>query len=308
MLPEASADGRSAHGIFRPMDDYARHYAILKVTGEIDWKALRARYKRLIGQWHPDRFQFDAPERELAEEHSKQITLAYQALERYYRSHGVLPRVGGESRPEPAPNRASAMHESAVQPEKPAADTRRDSGARPEPKHGRYVLLLLSSVLMAAFAVYRYSDVEESSGAASDDNARTEEGADAASAADGAPTGGISAGSTLGEVYAIQGIPTRTEGDVWHYGKSSIRFAQGKVVSWTQDPANPLRIARDQPPQLREGLFDVGSTKDEVRSILGAPVTETENVWDYGPSRVYFEHNRVVRWETSPLQPLHAPR
>jgi hypothetical protein len=168
---------------------------------------------------------------------------------------------------------------------------------------------MFSSVLMAAFAVYRYSDVEESSGAARDaDNPRTEEAADAASAGDAAPSGGISAGSTLGEVYAIQGIPTRTEGDVWHYGKSTIRFAQGKVVSWTQDPANPLRIARDQPIQLREGLFDVGSTKDEVRSILGTPVTETENVWDYGPSRVYFEHNRVVRWETSPLQPLHAPR
>jgi len=290
------------------MDDYARHYAILKVTGEVDWKALRARYKRLIGQWHPDRFQSDAPERELAEEHSKQITLAYQALERYYRDHGVLPRVEHRTA-EPAARRAGAAREGAAQPEKPVADARRDSVARPEPKRGRLVLLLISSVLMAAFAVYRYSDLEERSRAVTDtDDSRAEEAADAGSAGDAAPTGGISAGSTLGEVYAIQGIPTRTEGEVWHYGKSSIRFVQGKVVSWTQDPANPLRIARDQPVQLREGLFDVGSSKDEVRSIQGTPVTEAENVWDYGPSRVYFEHNRVVRWDTSPLQPLHVPR
>src|SRR5215467_3261617 len=291
------------------MDDYARHYAILKVTGEIDWKALRARYKRLIGQWHPDRFQSDAPERELAEEHSKQITHAYQALERYYRSHGVLPRVEQQRSPEPAARRTGAVRESAVPPEKPVADTRRDSATSPESKRRRLVLLLVSSILMAAFAVYRYSDIEDRSSAASDtDNPRDEETADAGSAGDAAPAGGISAGSTLGDVYAIQGIPTRTDGDVWHYGKSSIRFAQGKVVSWTQDPANPLRIARDQPVQLREGVFEVGATKDEVRSILGTPVTETENVWDYGPSRVYFENNRVVRWETSPLQPLHAPR
>jgi hypothetical protein len=291
------------------MDDYARYYAILKVTGEIDWKALRARYKRLIGQWHPDRFQADAPERALAEEHSKQITLAYQSLERYYRSHGVLPRVESHRSAEPVASRAKPMSETAMQPERPVADTRRDGALRPASKRGRFVLLLLSSVLMAAFAVYRYSDVGEGSGAASDaDNPRAEDTGDAASSGDAAPTGRITAGSTLGEVYAIQGIPTRTEGDVWHYGKSSIRFAQGKVVSWTQDSANPLRIARDQPVQLREGLFDAGSTKDEVRSIQGTPVTETENVWDYGPSRVYFEHNRVVRWESSPLQPLHVPR
>jgi len=291
------------------MDDYARHYAILKVTGEIDWKALRARYKRLIGQWHPDRFQSDAPERELAEEHSKQITLAYQALERYYRDHGVLPRVGSSRNPErPMAHRAGAVPESAVEAERPAADTRREP-ARAESKRGRFVLLLVSSILMAAFAVYRYSDVEERSSAASDtDDPRVEDAGDTAPTGDVAPARGIAAGSTLGEVYSIQGIPTRTEGDVWYYGKSSIRFAQGKVVSWTQDRANPLRIARDQPVQLREGLFDVGSTKDEVRSLQGTPVTETENVWDYGPSRVYFEHNRVVRWETSPLQPLHVPR
>ena len=291
------------------MDEYARHYAILKVTGEIDWKALRARYKRLIGQWHPDRFQADAPERALAEEHSKQITLAYQSLERYYRSHGVLPRLEPERSPEPPPAvRASAAPESAVRAERPAADAPRDGTTKPAPRRGRFVFLLISSVLMAVFAAYRYSDLEERSSAANEtDNPRGEEATDAAPSGDVAPTAGISAGSTLGEVYAIQGIPTRTEGDVWHYGKSSIRFAQGKVVSWTQDPANPLRIARDQPVQLREGVFEVGATKDEVRSILGTPVTETENVWDYGPSRVYFEHNRVVRWETSPLHPLQGP-
>jgi hypothetical protein len=291
------------------MDDYARHYAILKVTGEVDWKALRARYKRLIGQWHPDRFQSDAPERELAEEHSKQITLAYQALERYYRDHGVLPRVEPHGSAEAVASRAKPTREPTIQPGRPVAATRRDAPAKPALTRGRFVFLLISSVLMAAFAVYRYSDLQEGSSAASDaDNPRTEDTPDSASSGDAAPAGGITAGSTLGEVYAIQGIPTRTEGDVWHYGKSSIRFAQGKVVSWTQDSANPLRIARDQPVQLREGLFDVGSTKDEVRSIQGTPVTETENVWDYGPSRVYFEHNRVVRWETSPLQPLHVPR
>jgi hypothetical protein len=118
---------------------------------------------------------------------------------------------------------------------------------------------------------------------------------------------GISAGSTFGDVYVIQGIPTSTQGDTWHYGKSHIRFAHGKVISWNEDPENPLRIARNQPAQFIGGHFKVGSTKDEVRATQGTPVTETAAVWDYGLSRVYFENNRVIRWEESPMQPLRVP-
>jgi hypothetical protein len=293
------------------MDDYSRHYAILKVTHETDWQALRARYKRLIGQWHPDRFQPDAPERELAEEHSKQITLAYQALERYYRDHGVLPGLEpqGGAGEAPAEGRSSAPPENALRGKRPAVDASRYRAARPPQR--RRALIVLSSILMAAFAAYHYySDEEALSPPANDVEVRAEAAAEAAHRGPDAPPpvpAGISAGSTLGEVYAIQGVPSQTEGEVWHYGKSTVRFAQGKVVAWTVHPDNPLRIARDQPVQLREGQFGLGSTKDDVRSIQGTPVTETETVWDYGPSRVYFERNRVVRWENSPLQPLHVP-
>jgi len=289
------------------MDDYSRHYAILRITHNTDWNALRARYKRLIGQWHPDRFQSDEPERQLAEEHSKEITLAYQALERYYRDHGVLPNIeaphGGED--VEAAVRPSAAPEAARQPAGPARGASPDAPAPPGRR--RLALIVLSSILMAGYAAYRYSDEEARPPAASDLDGRVEEAEPASPARDLPQPGGISAGSTLGEVYAIQGIPTQTEGNIWHYGKSSVRFAQGKVVSWSQHPDNPLRIARDQPVQLREGQFEVGSSKDEVRSIQGTPVTETDTVWDYGPSRVYFDKNRVVRWENSPLQPLHVP-
>jgi hypothetical protein len=163
---------------------------------------------------------------------------------------------------------------------------------------------------MASYAAYHYSDegprAHHGTGADIHLQEATSEAPHPAS--DAPQSGGISTGSTLGEVYTIQGIPTVAQGDTWHYGKSSIRFEHGKVVSWTQHPDNPLRIARNQPVELRDGVFDIGSSKDEVRSIQGTPVSETETVWDYGTSRVYFEHNRVVRWEASPLQPLRVPR
>jgi DnaJ-like protein len=294
------------------MNDHSHHYAILGVSPDTEWKALRARYKRLIGQWHPDRYPTDASAREMAEEHSKQITIAYQALERYYRDHGVLPptepaTIGADSgatvRPaDAAPVRARGAADTGAGDATGYEPVQRPTGRR------RGVLILLSALIVAAYGAYRYGEEASEAGAAAE-AARLEEAADPEPRTENPrESGGISAGSTLGDVYAVQGIPTSTQGDTWHYGKSSIRFAQGKVVSWTQHPDNPLRIARDQPIELREGLFDVGSTKDEVRSIQGTPVTESESVWDYGPSRVYFEHNRVVRWEASPLQPLRVPR
>jgi DnaJ domain len=295
------------------MNEYSHHYAILSVTQETEWTALRARYKRLIGQWHPDRFAGDASQRELAEEHSKQITIAYQALERYYRDNGVLPPM------EPATSAESARA-TVTSPSPTPEGTPRTDGAAPSvselqpvgraPRGRQRVLIVISALIVAGYIVFRYAsdDLVEADTAAGDAGV-AEVAATAPSAREAPPeTGGISAGSTLGEVYAIQGIPTLTQGDTWHYGKSSIRFANGKVVSWTQHPDNPLRIARDQPVELRDGVFSIGSTKDEVRAIQGTPVSETESVWDYGPSRVYFEHNRVVRWEASPLQPLRVPR
>jgi hypothetical protein len=52
----------------------------------------------------------------------------------------------------------------------------------------------------------------------------------------------------------------------------------------------------------------VGSTKEEVRELQGVPMSESDSVWSYGSSKVYFERDRVVRWEADPLHPLRVPR
>lgn len=113
-------------------------------------------------------------------------------------------------------------------------------------------------------------------------------------------------GSTLGEVYAAQGVPTRTEGDIWHYGASKIYFSHGKVVRWEETKEHPLRAQLDTPiaRTTEPGYFRRGSTKSEVRNAQGTPMHETERVWDYGVSRVYFDGDRVVGWSESPLNPL----
>jgi len=291
------------------MFDYSNCYATLGATPETDRKALRASYKRLIGQWHPDRFSDDPTLGKLAEERSKQITIAYQALEKYRRHHGVFPPIERTARPEDLGEPAQKV---VPVPDLPGFETRVEARrtrasdrelAKREPGLRR-VVIASSALIAALFLAHLYLDLWTPD----DDQPVAAPPVPNVATPAPQPTQGISTGSTLGEVYSIQGIPTSTEGETWHYGKSQVRFAQGKVTAWKEHPENPLRLADSPFVSSHERHFNIGSTKDEVRAIQGTPVSETEAVWDYAPSRVYFEHNRVIRWQESPLQPLRVPR
>jgi hypothetical protein len=303
------------------VDDYSKFYATLGVGPDTDWETLRRHYKRLIGQWHPDRFSDDTAAKEVAEERSKQITIAYQALGNYVRKHGVLPPrapaieldmgdVQGPGRQaEPASDRVHSH-------ERTATDTTHASVSEPSkkgPRRRHRVALAIFIIVPALYLADRYAGPpvpgeSEPGKVLHHPDTATQAPDTTAQAPAESPreSGWIWIGSTLGDVYSAQGVPTSTEGETWHYGKSQIRFAQGKVISWNQHPDNPLRIARGQPGQIQEGTFEVGSTKNDVWAIQGAPVTETDTVWDYGPSRVYFKNNRVIYWEESPMRPLRV--
>ena len=294
------------------MRDYSDCYATLGITPDAGWKALRGRYRRLIGQWHPDRFSSDTTGKTLAEERSKQITLAYQALERYHRDHGVLPPLEpvtavpdtGWQRQSEGPPGATPGATTA----KPEATT--GKSAKRKPRHLYLLAFSLAVPIAAAYFAQGYIDEPEPS--RTEPAASTPEPELAPQRApvpeDLQPPGGIRVGSTLGEVYAIQGVPNATEGDTWYYGKSRIHFDKGRVISWQEHLDNPLRIDRHRVALLHERLFGIGSTKDEVRAIQGTPAAETGNVWYYGNSKVIFEHGYVVHWEESPMQPLRVAR
>lgn len=114
-------------------------------------------------------------------------------------------------------------------------------------------------------------------------------------------------GMSLGEVYAIQGVPTKTDHDIWYYGSSKVYFAEGKVQRWEESPDNPLRTSiKPGTEKMNAEFFGKGSSKKEVLAVQGAPERDAENVWDYGVSRVYFDNDRVKGWDESPLNPLRV--
>lgn len=233
------------------MYDYSEFYTTLGVTPDTDWKTLRANYRRLIGRWHPDRFLADASRKELAEEHCRQITLAYQALRKYRREHGVLPlavprsAAAGTRRGEPESGTLSDYPRPDGLAENATEQTADKTHAKRRPEHRRQVVIALAVLVAATYLVDRDPEVAAPQ---ANQTARPDSGNSTQSPTvdqRSADSAGISIGSTLGEVYSIQGIPTLTQDDTWYYGKSQIRFYQGKVISWKEHPDNPLRIARN---------------------------------------------------------------
>src|SRR5258708_26154232 len=211
--------------------------------------------KRPMGQRHPDRFSGDTAANENAEERRKQLTIAYQALGNYRRAYGVIPPgkpaidVGAQT-----PRR----HTDTVSEHTSSNDHRAATGAigatvsepsKSSPGRRRRVVLAIFIIVPSLYLVDRYAGPSHS---APDPDTPTTRPDTATQAPSASPrdSGWVWIGSTVGKVYAPPGLPTFTQGETWHYGKSQIPFAQGQVISWNQHPHHPSPIAPSQPPRL----------------------------------------------------------
>lgn len=257
---------------------------------------VKTTYHRLAGKWHPDRLigHPTGKGKKESEEKIKEINHAYWSLSTYYRNHGRLPL-------EPLSSTAEKVSDAAIEQHLYYASANEKS-----PQNLFFFVRLIigaSLGLGLAFAVwYGYTESEKDvllppQYSLDDSPLRKKEY--------------FSVDSKLGDVYTAQGIPTKSENGIWHYGKSRVYFENGVVTHWVEDSDNPLMLSRTEesdkgspPPEKR--FFSVGSTKQEVRAIQGAPLRETDTLWEYRVSRIYFKNDRVTSWYSSPLDPLRA--
>ncbi len=112
----------------------------------------------------------------------------------------------------------------------------------------------------------------------------------------------VTVGSTKEDVLRAMGTPTSLyETDsvlFWGYGISNIYFdEEGRVENWSNLGRN-LKVTFGDDTTV-EGIFGIGSTKDEVLKIMGTPDYMFESLstsyWRYGNSRVEFDRNGKVR-------------
>lgn len=298
------------------MDRYEDHYRQLGIRPGDSWPRLRSAYKSLMRRWHPDRFGQDDPARRQAEERTKEINRFYQELADFYQQNGKLPLDAA-----PRPTAASDTSTRAVTP--PASKSTHHTDWTPPTSpgefHGRIGLRpgLVFTLIVALVASYMlwapdiFISRPEAMTAPAGNHATPMAGTGKPEAAPG--TGEMQSfdfGSTLGQVYSIQGVPTLVEGDIWHYGEARVYFRNGRVTRWvdTEDRRLKVQATGAQPaPAPVATTFSRGSTHDDVRAVQGSPLRESGNVWDYGLSRVYFDSTgRVTSWQESPLNPLRV--
>lgn len=291
--------------------NWLEQYRILGLEPGCEWSEVHRAYRRLAQSHHPDRFDESSPEFREASNLIIEINQAYGNLSAYYKSHGHLP---GQRYSAPAGARGPVRH----------APPRTDWPVEPE-KAKKPFIRRPSTILIAlgiAIGLNYFWPPNFGMDGTPFDNAEPNRSIDSEASTPDllgdspsksvAETPHFGPGSTMGEVHAIQGNPTRTTGSTWYYGKSRVTFVNGLVYSWYDDPDNPLKVKVDPDinPYARTrhsrltSRFTYGSTKADVEAIQGPPLTKGKDLWDYGLSQVYFTNDRVVRWVDSPMQPL----
>lgn len=301
------------------MDSYLEHYQLLGLQAGDSWQTLRRAYRSQMRRWHPDRFGRNDAERQRAEERTKAINQAYQELVAFYEQHGKLPLDAEASPPsvattqdwpaEPGSGWAAGATSAASQYtwQTPPSAVR----------HGLRNTLLIGAlaVIVLALVTWKPDDtdtVPEPTLAAAPSVPSTLNNGHAGETALLATEAQFGVGSTFGEVHAIQGTPTQVNGDTWQYGEARVHFRDGRVISWIDSEPPRLKVSSGGHPTATPApktlaAFARGSTKDQVRSIQGTPLRESEEFWDYGLSRVYFDRKGLVSgWQESPLDPLRV--
>ncbi len=289
--------------------DYAHCYRVLGISPGADWRDVKESYRSLVKKWHPDRFPESRNQRNAAEEKIKAITEAYRFLEEYHAQHGICPPI--------QPNyvtRASVEPQPAAKPQNaPTSSSRKNTGRRislwPR-RHATFGVMIIGIAVVVFYLVEDAPDTPAPINTIEESNPSVV-GAEQTKTEPAVPEqteARFTIGSTLGEVYTVQGTPTRTESNVWYYGQSKVYFTKGKVSRWDLHPDNPLKVIAPINDRTTLSFFTRGSSKGEVRAIQGKPTRESENLWEYGASQVVFSGDRVVAWRESPLSPLKVTK
>ena len=226
--------------------DFHRSYELLGLQPGNTWDDLQAAYRRQVQKWHPDRFE-QQPELKVEAEHRMQaLNEAFRLLEQYYREQGRLP-LEPPRHTAPAASQKPRPSETTVPPQRSRRQRREPSSV---PRLGPWII----AAALLGFGVYYLLDLVMSSRhqTIDVDHSRIELPEDPeqppaqwskSAAARKPPMVTFGYGDPPGRVLEVQGIPTRTVGDLWFYGDSEVYFEKGRVVSWHSSPASPLNVA-----------------------------------------------------------------
>ena len=98
------------------------------------------------------------------------------------------------------------------------------------------------------------------------------------------------------------------------YGMWGVLGVTAGLMLWWVEPEPERQPAPTQvraeasqmlsPNAVAPGVIKIGDRAAHVRLVLGEPILREGEIWEYGPSHIRFERERVVGWYSSPMAPL----
>lgn len=218
-------------------------YRILAADPGCTWEDLRTAYRRQVQKWHPDRYQQQPELAAEAAQRMLKVNAAFEQLAAYFERHGELPL-----KPPPAARPARGRRAA-------ADDEHAPRRARPTDR-GRAVGVWLTLLVLGAIAYYASRPPDGPPGEAAPVPQPAPAGAAAAPRPPKRYAPPFGFGDRPGDVFAAQGVPTRTAGDIWYYGNSEVHFERGAVVQWFSAPDHPLNTRATSSPILGDTRVD----------------------------------------------------
>lgn len=102
----------------------------------------------------------------------------------------------------------------------------------------------------------------------------------------------IKQGISMGDVLRIMGAPKEINLNYWTYGSSIIFFDDKGIVTRWSDQGD-LKVYKEN-IYTSSNSVTLGSTKEDVIRIMGAPKQLSDFSWTYGYSSIYFDSKGLV--------------
>ncbi len=274
--------------------DYHLCYRVLGLKAGCRWEQARYHYKLLSQRCHPDRFPEKSKARAAAEKKQRAINFAMRVISDYYRKYGRMPLPDRPKLRQPEP-----------------ADIKVDleeSGKRASPDRGRgkgrwfLVLVILVQAFLLGWLWLERGETRLETG-----NSTVAAGTPFQSEVMNRKPLRFGFGDPPEVVRLVQGEPTAIKGNNWYYGRSIVYFKDGRVAGWMNHVDFPLRTDAEHSVSEHQ-VIRIGSTRNDVIRIQGEPLFKGESRWDYGPSYIEFQGDRVSGWHDSPLRPLRVEK
>jgi len=257
-----------------PFKTDEEHYKTLNASPDSSWNDLRKSYKKQIQKFHPDRQVAGSAEELDAQEHIKQLNLAYQHFLTFYKTNGHLPRRSQNEKVENEPIIARSF-------EFTPQETFTETAPKPETTHTRSSKLRQSYIFVSfivGITAYLFVDFSETNILSIEPEKPTDNVTERKlpnqvfhekpnqnfkenrniTEPVSVDSRGLTQekhvsldknksyftyGSSMGSVLDAQGIPDKSTENTWHYGQSSVIFKDGVVIDWNRHLDSPLNAA-----------------------------------------------------------------